>query len=142
MSAPELTEKVAAAVLSKKYDVIILNYANPDMVGHTGVLKAAVAAVEAVDAGIGRVMEAVGKVGGTALITADHGNCETMWDYQTNGPHTAHTTNPVPCTLVAPEGRFSLRPGGILADIAPTFLEFLKLSQPKEMTGRSLLAND
>jgi len=83
----------------------------------------------------------VGKVGGAALITADHGNCETMWDYETNGPHTAHTTNPVPCTLVAPEGRFSLRPGGILADIAPTFLELLKLPQPKEMTGRSLLTN-
>ncbi|MCI0329591.1 MAG: 2,3-bisphosphoglycerate-independent phosphoglycerate mutase [candidate division Zixibacteria bacterium] len=142
MSATEVTEKVAEAVSSKKYDVIILNYANPDMVGHTGVLKAAVAAVEAVDAGVGRVMEAVGKAGGTALITADHGNCETMWDEKTNGPHTAHTTNPVPCTLVAPEKRFSLRPGGILADIAPTFLELLNLPQPKEMTGRSLLAND
>ncbi|MGH8004180.1 MAG: 2,3-bisphosphoglycerate-independent phosphoglycerate mutase [Limisphaerales bacterium] len=142
MSAPEVTEKVVAAVLSKKYDVIILNYANPDMVGHTGVLKAAVAAVETVDTGVGRVMEAVSEVGGAALITADHGNCETMWDNSTNGPHTAHTTNPVPCTLVAPEKRFSLRPGGILADIAPTFLELLKLPQPKEMTGRSLLAND
>jgi len=142
MSAPEVTEKVVEAVLSKKYDVIILNYANPDMVGHTGVLQAAVAAVEAVDAGVEKVMEAVSKVGGTALITADHGNCETMWDDKTNGPHTAHTTNPVPCTLVAPEGRFSLRPGGILADIAPTFLELLRLPQPAEMTGRSLLAND
>lgn len=142
MSAPEVTEKVVEAVLSKKYDVIILNYANPDMVGHTGVLKAAISAVETVDGGVGRVLETVGKIGGTALITADHGNCETMWDDQTNGPHTAHTTNPVPCTLVAPEGRFSLRPGGILADIAPTFLELLKLPQPKEMTGRSLLAND
>jgi len=141
MNAPEVTEKAVAAVLSKKYDVIILNYANPDMVGHTGVLKAAVAAVEVVDTGVGKVMDAVGKVGGTALITADHGNCETMWDYETNGPHTAHTTNPVPCTLVAPEKRFSLRPGGILADIAPTFLELLKLPQPKEMTGRSLLTN-
>ena len=142
MSAPTVTEKVVATVLSKRYDVIILNYANPDMVGHTGVLKAAVSAVEAVDAGAGRVMEAVQKVGGMALITADHGNCETMWDEATNGPHTAHTTNPVPCTLVAPEKRFSLRPGGILADLAPTFLELLKLPQPKEMTGRSLLAND
>ncbi len=142
MSAPEVTEKVLEAILSKKYDVIILNYANPDMVGHTGVLKAAVAAVETVDAGVGRVVEAVAKVGGTALITADHGNCETMWDNSTNGPHTAHTTNPVPCTLAAPEGRFSLRPGGILADIAPTFLELLKLPQPKEMAGRSLLATD
>ncbi|HLG94586.1 MAG TPA: 2,3-bisphosphoglycerate-independent phosphoglycerate mutase [candidate division Zixibacteria bacterium] len=142
MSAPEVTEKVVEAVLSKRYDVIILNYANPDMVGHTGVLKAAVTAVETVDAGVGRVMEAISKAGGTALITADHGNCETMWDASTNGPHTAHTTNPVPCTLVAPEKRFSIRPGGILADIAPTFLEFLKLPQPKEMTGSSLLAND
>lgn len=142
MSAPEVTEKVVEAVLSKKYDVIILNYANPDMVGHTGVLKAAVAAVETVDTGVGKVMEAVAKVGGTALITADHGNCETMWDYQTNGPHTAHTTNPVPCTLVAPEKHLSLRSGGILADIAPTFLELLKLPQPKEMTGRTLVAND
>ncbi len=142
MSAPEVTEKVVEAVLSKKYDVIILNYANPDMVGHTGVLRAAVSAVETVDAGVEKVMEAVSKVGGTALITADHGNCETMWDWETNGPHTAHTTNPVPCTLVAPEKRFSLRPGGILADFAPTFLELLKLPQPKEMTGRSLLAND
>lgn len=142
MSAPEVTEKVVEAILSKKYDVIVLNYANPDMVGHTGILKAAVAAVEAVDAGVGKVMEAVGKVGGTALLTSDHGNCETMWDETTNGPHTAHTTNPVPCTLVAPEGRFSLRPGGVLADIAPTFLELLGLPQPTEMTGRSLLAND
>ena len=142
MSAPTVTEKVVATVLSKRYDVIILNYANPDMVGHTGVLKAAVSAVEAVDAGAGRVMEAVQKVGGMALITADHGNCETMWDEATNGPHTAHTTNPVPCTLVAPEKRFSLRPGGILADLAPTFLELLNLPRPAEMTGRSLLAND
>jgi 2,3-bisphosphoglycerate-independent phosphoglycerate mutase len=142
MSAPEVTEKVVEAVLSKKYDVIILNYANPDMVGHTGVLKAAITAVETVDAGVGKVMVAVSQVGGTALITADHGNCETMWDYQTNGPHTAHTTNPVPCTLVAPEKRFSLRSGGILADIAPTFLELLKLPKPKEMTGRTLVAND
>jgi 2,3-bisphosphoglycerate-independent phosphoglycerate mutase len=142
MSAPEVTEKVVEAVLSKKYDVIILNYANPDMVGHTGVLQAAVAAVEAVDAGVGKVMEAVRKVGGTALITADHGNCETMWDYQTNGPHTAHTTNPVPCTLVCPDKRYALRSGGILADFAPTFLELLGLPQPAEMTGKSLLAND
>lgn len=142
MSAPEVTSKVVEAVLSQKYDVIILNYANPDMVGHTGVLKAAVAAVEAVDAGVGKVMEAVRQAGGTALITADHGNCETMWDYETNGPHTAHTTNPVPCTLVAPEKRFSLRSGGILADFAPTFLELLGLPQPSEMTGRSLLLND
>ena len=142
MSAPEVTDKVVEAVLSKKYDVIILNYANPDMVGHTGVLKAAVAAVEAVDVGVGKVMQAVIKVGGTALITADHGNCETMWDYKTNGPHTAHTTNPVPCTLVAPEKRISLRPGGILADIAPTILELLNLPQPGELTGHSLLAND
>jgi len=142
MSAPEVTEKVVEAVLSRKYDVIILNYANPDMVGHTGVLKAAMAAVETVDTGVGKVMDAVRKVGGTALITADHGNCETMWDFATNGPHTAHTTNPVPCTLIAPEKRYALRSGGILADFAPTFLELLGIPQPAEMTGRSLIAND
>ena len=99
MSAPELTDKVVAAIDSKKYDLIVLNYANPDMVGHTGSLPAAIKAVETVDAGLGRIAAAVEKQGGALLVTADHGNCELMRDPATGGPHTAHTTNPVPVLL-------------------------------------------
>jgi 2,3-bisphosphoglycerate-independent phosphoglycerate mutase len=137
MSAPELTDKAVEAIGSGRYDLIVLNYANPDMVGHTGNLAAAVQAVEAVDAGLGRIAEATAKAGGALLVTADHGNCETMRDPETGGPHTAHTTNPVPVLLLG-GGNISLAEGR-LADVAPTLLELMGLSQPTEMTGRSLL---
>ena len=141
MSAPELTEKAAAAIGSGKYDLIVLNFANPDMVGHTGSLQAAIRAVETVDEGLGRIAEAVRATGGAILVTADHGNCEMMRDPRTGGPHTAHTTNPVPVLLAgAPAG--AALGDGRLADIAPTLLELMGLDQPAEMTGRSLLRRD
>ena len=141
MSAPELTDKAVAAIASGKYDLIVLNYANPDMVGHTGSLPAAVKAVETVDAGLGRIAEAIQKSGGALLVTADHGNCETMRDPQTGGPHTAHTTNPVPLLLVGARNR-ALNGEGRLADIAPTLLELMELPKPTEMTGTSLLRGE
>ena len=140
MSAPELTAKAVAAINSGKYDLIVLNYANPDMVGHTGSLTAAIKAVETVDAGLGRIADAIQKSGGALLVTADHGNCEMMRDPQTGGPHTAHTTNPVPLLLVGARNR-ALKAEGRLADIAPTLLELMDLPKPKEMTGASLLAS-
>ncbi len=141
MSAPELTDKAVTAINSGKYDLIVLNYANPDMVGHTGSLPAAIKAVETVDAGLGRIADAIEKSGGALLVTADHGNCEMMHDPQTGGPHTAHTTNPVPVMLVGARNRV-LNAEGRLADIAPTLLELMELPKPKEMTGASLLRGD
>ena len=141
MSAPELTDKAVAAISSGKYDLIVLNYANPDMVGHTGSLPAAVKAVETVDAGLGRIADAIAKSGGALLVTADHGNCEMMRDPQTGGPHTAHTTNPVPLLLVGARNR-ALVAEGKLADIAPTLLELMELPKPAEMTGVSCLAGN
>jgi 2,3-bisphosphoglycerate-independent phosphoglycerate mutase len=141
MSAPELTDKAVAAINSSKYDLIVLNYANPDMVGHTGSLPAAIKAVETVDAGLGRIAEAIDKAGGVLLVTADHGNCEMMRDPQTGGPHTAHTTNPVPLLLTGARNR-ALAAEGRLADIAPTLLELMELPRPNEMTGSSLLVGD
>jgi 2,3-bisphosphoglycerate-independent phosphoglycerate mutase len=141
MSAPELTDKAVAAIASNKYDLIVLNFANPDMVGHTGSLPAAIKAVETVDAGLGRIAEAVQKAGGVLLVTADHGNCEMMRDPQTGGPHTTHTTNLVPVLLAGARNR-ALIAEGRLADIAPTLLELMDLPKPKEMTGRSLLRGD
>jgi 2,3-bisphosphoglycerate-independent phosphoglycerate mutase len=138
MSAPELTGKAVAAIGSGKYDLIVLNYANPDMVGHTGSLPAAIKAVETVDTGLGRITEAIGKAGGALLVTADHGNCEMMRDPQTGGPHTAHTTNPVPLLLSGARNR-ALVADGRLADLAPTLLELMELPQPAEMAGHSLL---
>jgi len=137
MSAPELTDKAVEAIDSGKYDLIILNYANPDMVGHTGSLPAAVKAVETVDAGLGRIAAAIERAGGALLVTADHGNCEMMRDPETGGPHTAHTTNPVPLLLIG-GGDVSLQEGR-LADVAPTLLELMDLPKPQEMTGASLL---
>ncbi|TNJ41408.1 2,3-bisphosphoglycerate-independent phosphoglycerate mutase [Phaeobacter sp. B1627] len=138
MSAPEVTEKFVEAIAAG-YDLIVTNYANPDMVGHTGDLQAAIKACEAVDQGLGRVVEALKKAGGTMIVTADHGNCELMVDPVTGGAHTAHTTNLVPVALVnGPEG-VSLRDGK-LADLAPTLLALMQLQQPEEMTGESLLA--
>lgn len=139
MSAPELTDRAVEAILSRKYDLIVMNYANPDMVGHTGVLEAAIRAVETVDQGLGRIADAIAQVGGALLVTADHGNCEQMRDPQTGGPHTAHTTNPVPVLLSGgqPEG---LR-AGILADLAPTILHLMGIAKPVEMTGHSLIGS-
>jgi 2,3-bisphosphoglycerate-independent phosphoglycerate mutase len=137
MSAPELTDKAVAAIESGKYDLIVLNYANPDMVGHTGSLPAAIKAVETVDSGLGRIAQAVRDAGGALLVTADHGNCELMRDPVTGGPHTAHTTNPVPLFLLG-GGDVSLADGR-LADLAPTLLALMGLPQPKEMTGKSLM---
>ncbi|MCB2109594.1 MAG: 2,3-bisphosphoglycerate-independent phosphoglycerate mutase [Defluviimonas sp.] len=137
MSAPEVTDHFVAAI-AKGYDLIVVNYANPDMVGHTGVLNAAIAAVEAVDRGLGRVVAELAKVGGAMIVTADHGNCETMIDPVTGGPHTAHTTNPVPVILVG--GPAGVRLGnGRLADLAPTLLDLMGMPLPPEMTGRSLI---
>ena len=140
MSAPEVTEKVLEAINSKKYDCIILNYANPDMVGHTGSLEAAIKAIETVDNCVGKVVEAVEAEEGVLLITADHGNAEQMVDYKTGEPHTAHTTNPVPLILVGMENA-KLKEGK-LADLAPTMLEIMGLEKPQEMTGESIIINE
>jgi len=137
MSAPELTDKAVAAIASGKYDLIVLNYANPDMVGHTGSLPAAIKAVETVDTGLGRLADAIRKAGGALLVTADHGNCEMMRDPETGGPHTSHTTGPVPLLLMG-GGDVSLADGR-LADIAPTLLALMGLPKPAQMTGVSLL---
>jgi 2,3-bisphosphoglycerate-independent phosphoglycerate mutase len=140
MSLVELTDKVIEAVASKKFDVIIMNIANPDMVGHTGVMKAAVEAVHDTDVAIDRILTSVANVDGVALITADHGNAELMFDPATGQPHTAHTTNPVPLILVDAHKRFgSLRGGGALQNVAPTILDILGIPKPAEMTGESLL---
>jgi 2,3-bisphosphoglycerate-independent phosphoglycerate mutase len=137
MSAPELTDKAVEAIASGKYDLIVLNYANPDMVGHTGSLAAAIKAVETVDGGLGRIADAIARAGGALLVTADHGNCELMRDPETGGPHTSHTTNPVP-VLLAGGGEVALAEGR-LADVGPTLLALMDLPQPAEMTGTSLL---
>jgi 2,3-bisphosphoglycerate-independent phosphoglycerate mutase len=139
MSAPEVADKVVAAIHSEKYDVIVLNFANCDMVGHTGVFGAAVKAVETVDTCLGKVIDALLEHDGTAIITADHGNLELMIDPDNGGPHTAHTINPVPCLLVNGPKNAKLRIGGRLADIAPTILDVLGIEKPIEMTGESLL---
>ena len=137
MSAREVTEKVVEAINSKKYDNIILNYANPDMVGHTGVLEAAIKAVETIDECVGKVVEAVREQDGVLIITADHGNCEQMINYTTGDPHTAHTTNPVPLILVGMEN--AKIKSGKLADLAPTMLDIMGLEKPEEMTGESII---
>ncbi len=137
MSAYEVTEKVLENLDSDKYDIIILNYANPDMVGHTGVIQAAVKAIEVVDSCLGKVVNKVLEKQGSVFITADHGNAECMIDYSTGKPMTAHTTNLVPFLYISSQSR-ELRDDGILADMAPTILEELGLKKPKEMTGKSL----
>ena len=137
MSAYEVTEKVVDAINSQNYDCIILNYANPDMVGHTGNLEAAIKAIETIDECVGKVVEAVENQNGVLIITADHGNAEQMIDYKTGEPHTAHTTNPVPLILVGMENA-KLRQGR-LADLAPTMLDIMGLPKPEEMTGESII---
>src|SRR6476646_9517347 len=137
MSAPELTAKAVEAIGSGQYDMIVLNFANPDMVGHTGSLPAAIKAVEAADTGLGKIADAIERQGGALLATADHGNCELMRDPVTGGPHTSHTTNPVPLLLMG--GGDARLADGRLADLAPTMLALMELPQPKEMTGASLI---
>ena len=139
MSAYEVCDKLVDAITGGKYDVIIVNFANPDMVGHTGIIEAAVKAVEAVDECVGRAVEAIKKVDGQMFICADHGNCEQLIDEKTGEPFTAHTTNPVPFLLVNYDPEYTLRDGGCLADIVPTMIEMMGMEQPKEMTGKSLL---
>lgn len=138
MSAPEVTDKIVDAIEHQRYDVIIVNYANGDMVGHSGVFDAAVKAVECLDLCVGRIVDALEKVGGEALITADHGNVEQMSDETTGQAHTAHTTEPVPFIYVG-KRPLKVREGGVLADVAPTMLKLLGLPQPAEMTGKSIL---
>ena len=139
MSAYGVLEKLIGAIESDKYDAIVINFANPDMVGHTGVLPAAIKAVEVVDECVGKAIEAVKKAGGVVFICADHGNCEQMINYETGAPHTAHTTNPVPFILVNYDEDYTLAEGGVLADIVPTLIEVMGKEQPVEMTGKSLL---
>ena len=139
MSAYEVCDRLVEAIESGKYDVIIINFANPDMVGHTGVEYAAIKAVEAVDECVGRAVKAIREVDGVLFICADHGNAEQLVDYETGAPFTAHTTNPVPFILVNYDEGWGLREGGCLADIVPTLIQIMGKEQPKEMTGKSLL---
>lgn len=139
MSAYEVCDKLTGAIRSGKYDVIIINFANPDMVGHTGVEAAAIKAVEAVDECVGKAVEAVKEMDGVLFICADHGNAEQLVDYETGAPFTAHTTNQVPFILVNYDPAYTLREGGCLADIVPTLIEVMGKEQPAEMTGKSLL---
>ena len=139
MSAPQVCEKLLDAIRSEKYDVIVINFANPDMVGHTGVISAAIKAIETVDECVGKAVQAVKDVDGVLFICADHGNAEQMIDYTTGQPHTAHTTNPVPFILVNYDPAYTLKEGGCLADIVPTLINVMGMEQPAEMTGKSLL---
>jgi len=138
MSAPEVTDRIVDAIENQRYDVIVVNYANGDMVGHTGVFDAAVKAVECLDSCVGRIVEALDKVGGEALLTADHGNVEQMEDVMTGQAHTAHTCEPVPFIYIG-KRNLSIREGGVLADVAPTMLTLLGMPVPPEMTGRSIV---
>ena len=144
MSAAEVTAAAKAAILSGKYGLIVVNFANPDMVGHTGSIPATVKAVEATDRGVEELLAALDAAGGRAVILADHGNAEQMWDPVTNGPHTAHTLNPVEIFVVGEgfaAGKTRMREGGRLADVAPTVLALMGLPKPPEMMGASLLAD-
>ena len=139
MSAYKVCDGLVDAIRSDKYDVIIINFANPDMVGHTGIEDAAIKAVEAVDECVGRAVEAIKEADGQMFICADHGNAEQLVDYDSGAPFTAHTINPVPFILVNYDDKYTLREGGCLADIAPTLIQMMGLQQPEEMTGKSLL---
>ena len=140
MSSLKVTEKTIEAIKNNLYDVIILNFANGDMVGHTGVYNAAIQALEALDNQIGEIVELFTKKGGKVIITSDHGNCEEMWDFKNNLPHTQHTVNPVPFILVLPNNdSVKLRHSGKLCDVAPTMLDLLNIKKPREMSGKSLI---
>lgn len=139
MSAYEVSDRLCESIRSGKYDVIIINFANPDMVGHTGVIPAAVKAIEAVDECVGRAMEALKEVDGQMFLCADHGNADQMIDYETGLPHTAHTTNPVPFVLYNYDPAYTLKEGGRLCDIVPTMIDMMGMEKPAEMTGESLL---
>ncbi|TET52687.1 MAG: 2,3-bisphosphoglycerate-independent phosphoglycerate mutase, partial [Actinobacteria bacterium] len=141
MSSNEVTEEVVKQINSDKFDIIILNFANPDMVGHTGIFEAAKAAIEAIDTNLGKIIEVVKKKEGIILITADHGNSEKMFEASTDKPYTAHTTSKVPFLMINGPRKpdLKLREDGILADIAPTMLDILGIEKPKEMTGKSLI---
>jgi 2,3-bisphosphoglycerate-independent phosphoglycerate mutase len=144
MSAADVTRAAKEAILSRKYALLVVNYANPDMVGHTGSLPATVKAVEATDRGVGELLAALEQVNGRALVCADHGNAEQMWDPTVNGPHTAHTLNLVEVFVVGADysaGKTKLRSGGRLADLAPTVLHLMGLPKPVEMTGESLVVS-
>jgi 2,3-bisphosphoglycerate-independent phosphoglycerate mutase len=136
MSAAEVAQNCVEAIEGGQFDLIVLNFANPDMVGHTGMLPAAIKAIEAVDAGVDKIRAALAKTGGAMLITADHGNCEELWDEASQGPHTAHSLNPVPVVVVGAKGVVR---DGTLADIAPTLLTLMGLPVPDSMSGKSLL---
>jgi 2,3-bisphosphoglycerate-independent phosphoglycerate mutase len=138
MSAAGVADAVIHAIEKGRFDAIIMNFANADMVGHSGKLEPAIQAVETVDACLGQIFQALRPRGGAWIITADHGNAETMIDPVTGGPHTYHTTNPVPFLLVSEDARTRLHSGGSLRDIAPTLLAVLGFPEPKEMTGRDL----
>lgn len=139
MSAYTVCDEVCKAITGGKYDVVITNFANPDMVGHTGVMEAAIKAIEVIDECVGEVVELIKEVDGQLFICADHGNAEQLIDYETGEPYTAHTTNPVPFILVNADPKYTLRENGVLADIVPTLIELMGMEQPKEMTGKSLL---
>ncbi len=141
MSAQQVLAAVLDAVNSRSHDLIIVNFANPDMVGHTGDLSAAVTAVETVDKAVGQIAEAVTAAKGALLLTSDHGNCEVMWDTAANSPHTAHTTTLVPCILVShtQDSAAQKLQDGSLVDLAPTILHLLGIAKPEEMTGQSLI---
>jgi len=140
MSAAGITDTAVERIRSGTYDLVIMNYANADMVGHTGVIDATIKGVEAVDTGVGRVVEATLEVGGSVLITADHGNAEQLIDYANGKPFTAHTTFPVPLYLISPNfAQAKLRGDGILADVAPTVLQVMGIAKPRDMQGRPLL---
>jgi 2,3-bisphosphoglycerate-independent phosphoglycerate mutase len=140
MSEPEVARGLVEAIRGREYDCLVCNFANPDMVGHTGSLEAAIKAVETVDAGVGEVLAACRDTATTLIVSADHGNCEQMWDPTTNGPHTAHTTNPVGIVLVEPQGHRTAAAlnTGALCDVAPTILGLLGIPQPAAMTGKDL----
>jgi len=138
MSAPEITDTLCRSIEAKTHDFILCNYANADMVGHSGSIKATLSAVETVDACLARVLRSAEKSGTRLLITADHGNAEMMIDPETGGPHTAHTTNPVPIVAVNDESLKQLRAGGALCDVGPTILRMMGIGQPTEMTGKTL----
>ena len=142
MSAYEVTDNVVKALEAEKYDCIILNFANPDMVGHTGSLEAAIKAVETIDECVGRIVKIIEEKQGNLIITADHGNAEQMIDYKTGEPHTAHTTNPVPIIVITPNKDIKLKENGKLADLAPTILDLMNIEKPEEMTGESLLKKE